>query len=580
MRRAVAFPILALLVVAIAAAANYAVYESGAAWFVQTPSFLVVIRNVAAVAGVLFVGWLLIPENDRTRSAETFLLVAATLFGVGLAMQFRLGHDAPRQLSEDQVAVIADSVRRTMPSTATEEEVSQAATKAARRENAILRREFEQSRIDARLARSLERAYGPTQETRQILDARETAPSDNPIVRFFPVLAAVFTIGLVARSNLATLLSSYWRAIGLYGSIVICLFTLFYLLMAGGIRGADFAPQEVLKVSLPAAWAGLLIHYRGAFQAETRLRFTRSPLVLWLYVLLLLSSPLVVFIVVRDFGQFLVISIAQMLLLAYFTRSALYVILFLAGTLASSAILLGSTVFVGNMLWIVLGIVIGAVVVIGALEGFRRRDALWISASFVLMIYVAVAYVAVQLPFVARMLETPRQRFLLWADLFTRHGNVAWWDSSRQIIEALYAFDAGGLVGHGIGLGTPFLIPKAASDFIFAAVGEELGFAGAAMVIISFAALVAIGLRIAKQLGGDTYPALLIAGYTLLIGSQAFVHIAGTMNILPMTGITLPLVSSGMSSLIVSWGMIGIIVGLSAREGNAGERLVIVERSK
>ncbi len=577
MKRAVAFPILALLVIATVAVANYAVYQAGVAWFVQQPSLFVVLRNVLAVTLVLGLGWGLLPSEGRTRSAESFLLVAATLFGIGLAVQFRLGHDAPRQLSNNEIVAVRDSVAASMPG-ASELEVGRATSTLVRRRNGVLRREFEASRIDTRLARSLERAYGPTPETRQILDAREEAPSDNPLFRFLPVLAAVATIGAVARFNLAVILSARWRLIGFYGSIAICLMTLIYLLSAGGVRGANFAPQELLKLSLPVAWAGLLIHYRGAFRTETRERFTRSPFVLWLYILLLLSSPLIVFILVRDFGQFLVISVAQTLLLAYFTRSALYVVLFLAGTLASSAILLGSAFFAGNALWVVLGIVITAVLVIGALERFRRRDVLWTSASLVLAGYVAIAFLAVQIPFIARMLSTPRERFFLWADLYARHGNAGWWDRARQIVESLYSFDAGGLLGHGLGYGTPFLIPKASSDFIFAAIGEELGFAGAAMVILSFAAFTAIGLRIAKHLGGDSFAGLVVAGYTLLIAAQAFVHISGTMNILPMTGITLPLVSSGMSSLVVSWGMVGIIIGLSAREANAGERLVIVSR--
>lgn len=575
MRRAVAYPILALVALAVAAAANYAVYEAGMSWFVQKPSFFVVTRNVASVAIILVLGWALIPSRGRTRSAETLLLLAATLFGIGLAMQFRLGHDAPRQLSNNQIEAVRDSVARA--NTGPDSLVGQQTSQIIRRQNALLRREFESSRLDTRIARSLEKAYGPSADTRQILEGRQVAPADAALFRFLPTLALVLTVAFVARLNLAPVLSARWRLIGIYGSILICLLTLVYLMNAGGIRGANFAPQEMLKLSLPVAWAGLLIHYRGAFKAETRERFTRSPFVLWLYILILLSSPLLVFLLVRDFGQFLVISIAQTLLLAYYTRSALYVILFVAGTLASTSILMGSSFFAGETVGTVVGIVVGAVVLIGWLERFRRRDSLWTSASLVLVGYIAVAYVAVQIPFVSRILETPRERFLIWADLFARHGDPTWWDRSRQIVESLYAFDAGGMLGHGLGYGTPFLIPKAASDFIFAAIGEELGFAGAAMTILSFAALVAIGLRIAHHLGGDSFPGLIVAGFTLLLASQAFVHIAGTMNILPMTGITLPLVSSGMSSLVVSWAMIGIMLGLSARDAKAGERLVIVE---
>ncbi len=577
MSRAVAYPILAVLVVALAAAANLAVFSAGMEWFVRYPAIGVVIRNVVSVALILAGGWFLIPAEGRTRSAETLLVLAAALFAIGAAVQFRLGYDAPRQLGNDEVAAVRDSVHALMKG-ASEHDMRVASSHAVREINGALRRDFEASRIDTRLARALENAYAPTRETNQILRGRPLAAGDSFGFRMLPVLAALLAIGLGARGNLPTLLSSRWRVAGFFGSLAVCVFTLGYLMSTGGVRGANFSPQEILKLTLPIAWAGLLIHYRGAFLAENRERFTRTPLALWLYTLLLLSSPLAVFLLVRDFGQFLVLSIAQTLLLAYYTRSALYVVLFVAGTVASSAVLMGSTIFAGGTLLAVLGVVAGAVLAIGALERFRRRDSLWTSASLVLVLYVLGVWCAVQLPFVARILATPRQRFLLWADLFSRHGNAAWWDTSRQIVESLYAFDAGGLAGHGLGVGTPFLIPKAASDFIFAAIAEELGFAGGMMVILSFAALVAIGLRIAGTLGRDTFAGLLVSGYTLLLAAQAFVHIAGTMNILPMTGITLPLVSSGMSSLIVSWGMIGLIVGLSVRQQSAGERLVIAKK--
>ncbi len=581
MSRSVAYPILAFLVVVLAATANLAVFAAGQEWFVRLPPIDVLVRNVAVTAAILAGGWLLMPAAGRTRGAETFLLVAAALFSIGSAVQFRLGFDAPPQLSNNQITAVRDSLAAHTGLGG--DALADSAQRVVRRRDGELRRNFEASRIDTRLARALEHAYGDRGEFHGLLESREVASGDPIYFRLLPLLALLLTLGLVARGKLAALLSARWVPVGFIGSLVICLGTLAYLLAAGGVRGANLAPQELLKLTLPIAWAGLLIHYRAAFGAgpsggPDRARFARSPLVLWLYTLMLLSSPLVVFLLVRDFGQFLVISIAQTLLLAYFTRSALYVVLFLAGTLASSAILLGSDLFPGTALLAVLAIVVAAVVAIGALERFRRRDVFWTSASLVLALYVGIAYLAVQLPFIARMLATPRQRFLLWADLYSRRGDAHWWDTARQIVESLYAFDAGGLTGHGLGLGTPFLIPKAASDFVFAAIAEELGFAGSALVILSFATLTAIGLRIASNLGRDSYAGLVVAGYTLLLAAQAFVHIAGTMNILPMTGITLPLVSSGMSSLVVSWGIVGMVLGLSTRNANEGSRLVIVKR--
>jgi cell division protein FtsW (lipid II flippase) len=566
--RSLSFPILAVLVVLLTATACVQVWQVGAEWFVQRPPLAIVIRNVAMVVALLVGGWLLIPRPNRTSKAATLLAVAASLFGVGLATQFRLGHDYPRQLSRGEVAAIADSVQGKLRG-GTQDSVRKATRRIAAERNAELRRDFEASRIDLRLARSLERAYGPTPLTRQVLGGRAVGPSDNLLLRLIPVMAGLLALLFAARSTVPALLSSHWKLVGFYGSFAVCVATFIYLTVSGGIRGATFAPQELLKLTLPVAWAGFLLHFRNALRPERREVFAKSPLALWIYIIGLLTLPLGVFLVMRDFGQFLVIGLAQVLLLAWFTRSTLYVVLFTGGFLATGITLLSGKTFSAASLLLLLGVVVGAVLAIGAVERYRRRDSLWTSASLALVGYTAIATLAVQLPFIARMIATPRQRFLLWADLYSRHGDPAWWDRSRQIIEALYAFDAGGIAGRGLGEGTPFLIPKAASDFVFAAITEELGIVGGLLILLSFLSLVAIGLRLARQQGEATFGGLVIAGATLLLGVQAVVHIAGTMNLLPMTGITLPLVSSGVSSAAVSWALVGIILGIGSQSTEA-----------
>ena len=566
--RSLSFPILALLVFLLAAAACVQVWQVGNEWFVQRPPLEIVVRNLAMVMVLLVGGWLLLPRASRTSKAATLLALAASLFSIGLAVQFRLGHDYPRQLSRGEVTAVADSLQRKLRG-ATQDSVRSVTRRVVAQRNAELRRRFNDSRIDLRLARSLERAYGPTPLTQQVLGGRAVGPADSLLLRLLPVLAGLLAILLAARSTLPILLSSHWKLVGFYGSLAVCIATLIYLTTSGGIRGATVAPQELLKLTIPVAWAGFLLHFRNALRPEHRGEFTKSPLALWGYILGLLTLPLGVFLVVRDFGQFLVIGLAQVLLLAWFTRSALYLVLFAGGFLATGIALLAGRAFSGSSLLLLLGVVLGGVLAIGAAERYRRRDSLWTSASLVLVAYAAIAALAVQLPFVSRMIATPRQRFLLWADLYSRHGDPAWWDRSRQVIEALYAFDAGGVAGRGLGEGTPFLIPKAASDFIFAAVAEELGIVGGLLILLSFVGLVAIGLRFAREQGEATFGGLLIAGGTLLIGVQAVVHIAGTMNLLPMTGITLPLLSSGMSSAVVSWAVVGLIVGIGSRSTDA-----------
>lgn len=559
--RAISYPVNALLVLLVTAVANAAVYVAGLEWFVQVPSIFLPIRNVGLVALILLAGGFLMPT--RNRSAQSFLLIATTLFGIGLALQFRLGHDAPRQLGDREIELIADTVRFRMQG-APEDSVLAEVRNTVGGYNASMRRNFDQARIDLRLARSLQDEYGPSDTTTPFLSERAVAPMDSIIFRLLPILGGILGLLIFARTRLLSTLTAQWRAIGLYGSLGLCLVTFFYLGYVGGIRGASVAPQELLKLTVPIAWAGILIHYRNVFMGESLSRMTRTPLALWLYVLALLALPLLVFVAVRDFGQFLAIGIAQILLLAWFSRSSLYVILFGSGLLVGAVVLLGNSIQFASPILLIVAILGLTVLLLAALERFKTKGSLWPTASGLLVGFGLIAWVASLLPFVQNMLATPRARFTLWADLYSRNGNPNWWDNSRQVIESLYAFDAGGVFGRGVGSGSPFLIPKAGSDFIFAALVEELGLVGGLLILLALLALVVIGLRIANDRGRGSFAGLLVGGYVLLLGAQSIVHVAGTMNAMPMTGITLPLLSSGMSSLTVTWLIVGVIVGIAA----------------
>lgn len=563
MSRTVAYPILALAVVAITILANYSVYVAGQEWFVLRPDPMVVVRNVIIVGVTVFVVPFIIPAEFRKRSALTLLLVATALIGVGAAMQFRLGHDVSGKVSAETAERLSDSIRALYP-TASKDSLLNLTAVAIRRANARLRSDFDAARIDTRLARSLEHAYGPAAITREVLDNRREAPSDSTVARFLPPLAMILAVLLITRFRLVHLLSRHWSLVGVWGSLVVATAAYLYLTSAGGVRGASFAPQEMLKITLPVAWAGLLVRYHDALASERRDRFTRSPLTLWVYILLLLSAPLAGFVLARDFGQFLVIGVAQTLLLAWYTRSPLYIVLFTAAFVGSGFALVSPILPSGVTLAGALGVIVIAVLVLASIERFRTRDVLWTSASFVLSAVLLLAGVVSRLPITASTLAVPRARFALFADLFSRNGDPGWWDRARQVVEALYAQDAGGFAGRGLGAGTPFLIPNASSDYVFSALVEELGAAGGVLVIVSYCALVAIGLRIAIELGRTSFAGLIVASMTMLIGVQALIHIAGNLNVLPMTGITLPLVSAGGSSMLVSCTMTGMIVAMAS----------------
>ncbi len=134
--------------------------------------------------------------------------------------------------------------------------------------------------------------------------------------------------------------------------------------------------------------------------------------------------------------------------------------------------------------------------------------------------------------------------------------------SGFQIIEAQFALADGGLTGTGLGEGKPDRIPFVESDFIFAAIGEELGLAGSSAVLMIVLLLVATGLGTAVR-ADRTFDTLLATGLTTLLGLQAFIICAGIVRVVPLTGITLPFVSYGGSSLVANYVLVALLVRIS-----------------
>jgi len=151
--------------------------------------------------------------------------------------------------------------------------------------------------------------------------------------------------------------------------------------------------------------------------------------------------------------------------------------------------------------------------------------------------------------------------------------------SGYQSIQALYAFGSGGLDGVGLGMSRQkfFYLPAAHTDFIFAIIGEELGLVGALAVVAAFAVMAYAGFRIA--LGArDTYGRVLAGGLTAMLVSQAIINMGAVTGLMPVTGIPMPLVSSGGTSMVFTMLCIGIILSVSTygatplRSGRAGSK--------
>lgn len=150
-----------------------------------------------------------------------------------------------------------------------------------------------------------------------------------------------------------------------------------------------------------------------------------------------------------------------------------------------------------------------------------------------------------------------QDRVSIWLDPWSDPGGAGY-----QVIQAAYALAWGGTTGTGPGLGRAVRIPADESDFIFAVIGEELGLLGATAVLCAFLLLAGSGLRIART-SGDGFTSLLTVGLTTLIAFQAFIIIAGVIRLLPLTGVTLPFVSYGGSSLVANYVLLALLVRAS-----------------
>jgi cell division protein FtsW (lipid II flippase) len=137
--------------------------------------------------------------------------------------------------------------------------------------------------------------------------------------------------------------------------------------------------------------------------------------------------------------------------------------------------------------------------------------------------------------------------------------------SGYQLVQALYALASGGVLGAGLDAGSPRYIPAVHTDFVIAAIGEELGLIGSLAVINLFVVLTLLGLRVAVR-ARSGFNALLATGLTAVLALQALIILAGTLKLIPMTGITLPFVSYGGSSVLANFLLIGLLLRISHEE--------------
>ncbi|PZE26011.1 MULTISPECIES: FtsW/RodA/SpoVE family cell cycle protein [unclassified Curtobacterium] len=270
-----------------------------------------------------------------------------------------------------------------------------------------------------------------------------------------------------------------------------------------GIGPFSFQPGELAKISLALFFAGYLVTARDSLSIVGRR-------------ILGVQLPRA-----RDLGPILIVWGAAMSVLVFqrdLGTSLLYFGLFLVMIYVAT----------GRASWVIIG----------------------------LILFVGGALIA------AQTLTYVHGRFQAWLEPFDNTIYNRQFSGSYQLVTGLFGFANGGITGTGLGQGRPYLTPLAQSDYIFSAIGEELGLVGVFAILGLFLLLVSRGFRVAYA-GQDDFGRLLGVGLGFVIALQTFIVIGGVTRVIPVTGLTTPFMAAGGSSLVANWIIAAMLLRLT-----------------
>ncbi len=199
---------------------------------------------------------------------------------------------------------------------------------------------------------------------------------------------------------------------------------------------------------------------------------------------------------------------------------------------------------------------------------------LWVATNRAFYLGLGAVLFGAGAVFALKVIHHARSRVQSWLDPWAHAQG-----SGYQIIQGIFAIAAGGLWGEGPGQSNAAHIPEASSDLIFAVIADELGLVGATAVLIGFLLIVGTGLRIAIR-ADNAFEKLLALGLSIIIGVQTFVIVGGVTRVIPLTGITLPFVAYGGSSLISNYILLALLMRISDTATNGPALLAGAERAR
>lgn len=540
-----------LMIVLLTAIAHYSIHYGALIRGYETSS-ITAFRNLGLLSLLAFLP-VVLGRVLKFQGNWTLYTTSVLLFSIGLTVQYRLFSD-PEYVQKDKKAEVRQEKIRTAQMHYIQENYS------PEKKQMMGLPPTPPEPVD--LSKEKQRPVNDT--VFGVLVAGRT------LIPIFAILCMIAAIYLASRDDVLKLLQD--------NGFLLVLLTLVPLLVAAvtsraGKALGNMTPWEPAKIPFLIGFAAVLaVLYKNL--ARTYWGVPRAKDVVPLVVMAIM--PFVPFFVLKDFGQMMVFS-------------AVYVTLFVIAVRRFSQrfVLIGSVVFMVSIL------------VVGALPEKTQEK---------------IPFLPTLAKPVKKILPNRiQQRFHLWLDGFNpptpetdwwkndydeyykdlvkRDPNLpqllaedpnlqnavnvdAWFDIlAFQPAQATFGLASGGTSGRGLGLGYVELIPVSDSDYIYAAISEELGLFGGLLVIFALIVFISAGVRTAVD-SRDMFSKLCSAGLTAFIGFQALVNMGGITRALPMTGITLPFVSHGGFSLITSFVMLGLLMAFSHR--NTVDRIVEV----